>query len=89
LRWHEWRERTDDGELRLVRAVHHGGHWRVESRLKSEFGFQRLDPISSEDLSTLLEIIQNKYRRGRAPHEHIAQLKTLVEEAEAREAAED
>jgi len=85
MRWHEWRDRTDDGELRLVRAVHHGGHWRVQARLKSETGFQELDPIPLEDLEALLEIIENKYRRGRAPHEHIAQLQGLVEEAERRE----
>jgi len=82
MRWHEWRDRTEDGELRLVRAVHHGGIWRVQARRASETDFADLDPIPLEDLETLLEIVENKYRRGRAPHEHIAQLRELVEEAE-------
>ncbi len=84
MRWHEWRDRTDDGELRLVRAVHHGGIWRAEARLRSEPEFTALDPIPLEDLETLLGIVEDKYRRGRAPHEHVVQLQGLVEEAEQR-----
>jgi hypothetical protein len=82
MRWHEWRDRTEGGELRLVRAVHHGGTWRAQARLASETEFAELDPIPLEVLETLLEIVENKYRRGRAPHEHIARLQQLVEEAE-------
>ena len=82
MRTHEWRDRTDEGEVRLVRGINHGGHWRIEARLKSELSFQELDPPPLEDLEALLEIVENKYRRGCAPHEHIEQIVSLVEQAE-------
>ena len=84
MRHHEWRDRTEDGELRLLRASHHGGRWRVEARLKSEEDFVELDPIPADDLEVLLDVVENKYRRGRAPHEHVIQLQGLLDEARAR-----
>lgn len=85
MRSHEWRDRTDDGELRLVKAEHHGGRWRILARLKSEPAFVELDPLPLHDLEILLGVVEGKYRRGRAPHEHLAQIQGLIEEAEARE----
>lgn len=83
MRSHEWRDRTDDGETRLLRAVHHGGQWSVEARLKSDPAFVRLDPIPLEDLRMLCQVVSDKYRRGRAPHEHVLQLQAMLEKAEA------
>lgn len=89
MRSHEWRDHDEHGEQRLLRARQHAGRWQLEARLKSDSGFQRLDPPPLHDLEMLLEIVSAKYRRGRAPHEHIAELQALVDAARAREGQPD
>ena len=81
---HEWRERTEEGETRLVRAVHHAGRWTLEARLKSEPAFVALDPIPLDDLHELRDVIARKYQRGRVPREQLLALDALIEEREAQ-----
>lgn len=78
---HEWRERTDEGELRLVRARHHGGRWRLQSRLRSAEGWSDHEPPLLEDLLALRDVLDRKYRRGRVPHELRAEVDALIEAA--------
>ena len=81
---HEWRDRTDADELRLVRARRHGGRWRITARLKSEQAFVELDPPPLSDLLALVDIMAGKYRRGRVPHAHLIEVEALVEQAQRR-----
>ena len=65
MKKHEWREKTEDGEVRLVTATRHAGKWALQACLKSEDEWTEKKPIPLEDLESLLEIITNKYRRNR------------------------
>lgn len=79
MRRHEWRDENEDGERRLVRATHHGGRWRVQARLKSDAAFAELDPIPMDILHTLRDVLADKYRWGKVPHEQLVKLDALIE----------
>jgi hypothetical protein len=75
---HEWRERTEDGEIRFVRASKHGGAWGIQSRLKSEEHWTAHDPIELSDLEQLRDLIWRKYQRRRASYEDVQQIDDLI-----------
>ncbi len=78
---HEWREDTDEGEVRCVRATRNGKHWTLEARLKSEPDWTVLSPPPLDDLQELRDVLWRKYQRGRVPHDHVLQLDAMIEEA--------
>ena len=78
MKKHEWREKTEEGETRLVTATRHGGKWQLQSRLKSEDEWTRFEKIQLDDLETLLDIISRKYQRNRVPHEHVQEIETMI-----------
>jgi chromosomal replication initiation ATPase DnaA len=84
MKKHEWRETTDEGATRLVTATRHAGKWQLRSRLKSETEWTHFSAISLDDLETLHEIISNKYRRNRVPHDHVLEIDALIEAAKLR-----
>lgn len=79
---HEWRNRTEDGELRFVRAHKHGGDWSFQARLKSEEEWSSLDPIPHPDLEKLREVIFNKYQRRRVPYEDVEQIDAMLQDSQ-------
>ena len=78
MKKHEWREKTEDGEVRLVTASRHAGKWQLQSRLKTETEWTKFPKISLEDLESLREIIWNKYQRSRVPHGHVLEIDRLI-----------
>lgn len=84
MKKHEWRETTEDGEVRLVTATRHAGKWKLRSRLKSEPEWTNFDAIPLDDLETLHEIISKKYQRNRVPHAQILEIETLMAAAKPR-----
>ena len=84
MKKHEWRERTEDGEVRLVTASRHAGKWQLQSRLKTETEWTKFPKISLEDLESLREIIWNKYQRSRVPHGHVLEIDKLIANAKNR-----
>jgi len=84
MKKHEWREKTEEGEVRLVTATRHAGKWQLQSRLKSEDEWTQFPKIQLEDLETLLEIIQRKYQRNRVPHAQIKEIEQLIAAAKPR-----
>lgn len=78
MKKHEWREKNEEGETRLVTATRHGGKWKLQSRLKSEDEWTNFDKIGLEDLETLLDIVERKYARNRVPHEHVQEIEKLI-----------
>ena len=78
MKKHEWREKTKDGETRLVTATRHAGKWQLQSRLKSEDEWTKFPLIELDDLETLHEIIEKKYQRSRVPHAHIKEIESLI-----------
>lgn len=81
---HEWRENTDDGEVRLVTATRHAGKWKLRARLKSEAEWTDYPVIPLEDLESLHEIVANKAQRQRVPFEHVAEIEKLIAGAKSR-----
>ena len=84
MKKHEWREKTEEGETRLVTATRHAGKWQLQSRLKSENEWTRFPKIELEDLETLLDVIERKYQRSRVPHEHVLEIEKLIAAAQPR-----
>ena len=78
---HAWRERTEDGELRFVRATKHGAAWTLQSKLKSEEHWTMHDPIGLDDLNQLRDVIQRKYQRRRATLADMQHIDDLIAEA--------
>ncbi len=75
---HEWRERTDEGELRFVRASKHGGHWTFQSKLKSEEHWTDHDPVALDDLVSFRDVLWRKYQRRRASYEDVQQVDEMI-----------
>ena len=84
MKKHEWREKTEDGETRLVTATRHAGKWQLQSRLKSEDEWTKFPVIELEDLESLLDIVQRKYNRSRLPFEHVKEIEALIAAAQNR-----
>ena len=84
MKKHEWREKTEDGETRLVTATRHGGKWKLRSRLKSDSEWTNFPTIELEDLETLHEVISRKYQRSRVPHEHVLEIEALMSAAKRK-----
>jgi len=84
MKKHEWREKTEDGETRLVTATRHAGKWRLQSRLKSEPEWTQFPTIELDDLETLHDIISKKYQRNRVPHAQILEIEALIAAAKPR-----
>ena len=78
MKKHEWREKTEGGETRLVTATRHGSKWQLQSRLKSEDEWTKFPKIQLDDLETLLDVISKKYQRNRVPHEHVQEIETMI-----------
>lgn len=81
MKKHEWREKTEDGQTRLVTATRHGGKWQLQSRLKSEDEWTKFPKIELEDLETLHDLISRKYQRNRVPHDHVLEIEALIAKA--------
>ena len=84
MKKHEWREKTEDGEVRLVTVARHAGKWKLQSRLKSEDEWTQFPKIELEDLETLLDIIERKYQRNRVPYEQVKEIEALIATARPR-----
>ncbi len=78
MKKHEWREKTESGDTRLVTVTRHAGKWQLRARLKSEPEWTHFPKIALDDLETLHEIISRKYQRNRVPHEQILEIEALI-----------
>ncbi len=88
-RKHEWRENTEEGDIRFVTAKREGGNrqgggWEFQVRLKSEDEWTVLEKIPLDDLEYLREILWKKYQRKRVPYEQVLELDALIERAKAK-----
>ncbi len=87
MKKHEWRERTDEGELRFWRASLFGGNWTLHSRLKHEEEWNDHSPMSLEQVTALREVLFRKYQRRRCAWEEVEKLDRMIEDMEKAEAA--
>ena len=76
---HNWKETTDDGQKREVRATKFGGVWRLQSKLKHETLWTHHDMPLLEDLVALRDVLFRKYNRKRLPWEDVVAIDAMIE----------
>jgi len=77
---HIWKETTEEGEKREVRAHKEGGKWRVQAKLNSEEAWTYYKRPEIRDLEALVEILERKYRRKRVAFDDITLAKRMIQE---------
>ena len=82
---HIWTEKDEEGRKREVRATKFGGAWRLQSKSAGEESWTYYELPLLEDLRTLKDIVERKYRRRRASAEDVVAVEKLVKEREAEE----
>ena len=75
---HTWKERTEDGDKREVRAVKFGGHWRIQAKLRNDPQWTYFDTPPMDDLLELREVLFRKYQRRRAAVEDVLLINSLI-----------
>jgi len=78
---HVWKEVTEEGEKREIRAHKEGGKWLLQAKLKSEekWTYYKKYP-EIRDLESLVEILEKKYRRKRVSYDDIRLAKRMIQE---------
>lgn len=79
---HEWKERGEDGEVRVHRASRHLGRWTFTTRLKPGEDWLVLEAPGRAFLSALREKMLAKYRRRRLPWEHVEEIEKMMPKEE-------
>jgi len=79
---HSWKETTEDGDRREVRASKFGGNWRIQSRLKGEEMWTYYDKPRIEDVKELRDVLFRKYQRRRATHEELIAVEAWIKRLE-------
>jgi len=82
---HIWTEKDGNGTKREVRATKFAGAWRFQSKSAGDLEWTYHDVPPLEDLLTLREIIQRKYRRRRASAEDLASVEKLIHDGAGNE----
>lgn len=75
---HEWRERTEEDEIRFLRAWRSLGRWHFLSTLKSDPGWTPVPEPSREMLVALRQKLFDKYQRRRIPWEHVEEIGRMI-----------
>jgi hypothetical protein len=78
---HVWKETTETGEKREVRASKFGGVWRIQSKLKGEGSWTYHESPSSADLEQLRDVLFRKYQRRRVPYEDVVLIEKMMKRA--------
>jgi hypothetical protein len=77
---HIWTEKDSEGRKREVRATKFGGSWRLQAKSSDDARWTYYDVPRLEDLLTLKDIIDRKYRRRRASADDLATIEELIRE---------
>lgn len=77
---HVWRETTEEGEKREVRATKFAGKWTLQSKLRDDPGWTYHDRPLPADLEALRELIFRKYQRKRASYEDLRSVERMIAE---------
>ncbi len=79
---YEWRERTPDG-TRLYWAGRFARAWRIETRLKAEEGWTRLEPpFDPAVLVALRDVLWARYQRRKLPFEVVREIDVQLPSAD-------
>jgi hypothetical protein len=83
---HIWKETTEDGEKREVRAIKFGRAWRIQAKLKHEAAWTYYDVPLTGDLHELRDVLFRKYQRRRAAYEDVVLIEKMLAEREKEQA---
>ena len=75
---HVWRERTEEGDQREVRATKFGGRWKLQSKLRDDAGWTYHDAPARTDLETLRDLLFRKYQRRRATYDDVQDIEAMI-----------
>ncbi len=75
---HIWTERDAEGRKREVRATKFGGEWQLQAKTAGDENWTYFDDPPMEDLITLRDIVERKYRRRRASYEDVVAIEKLI-----------
>jgi hypothetical protein len=76
---HVWKEVTEDGEKREIRASKFGRDWKFQSKLRHEENWTYHDVPSLQDLEALHDILFRKYQRKRLAYDDVAAIEKMIE----------
>jgi len=79
---HTWKNTTEDGEKREVRAEKFGKKWRLQAKLKHDDRWTYYDDPLLEDLIELRDVLFRKYQRRRASHEELVDIENIIKRME-------
>lgn len=82
---HIWTEKDAEGRKREVRATKFGGQWRLQAKMHGDETWAYYDEPAMEDLLTLKDILERKYRRRRASFEDVVSLEEMIRKRTADE----
>lgn len=75
---HEWRERTEEGEIRFLRAWRGQGRWHFLTTLKTDPDWTPRPEPTREMLDALRKKLMDKYQRRRVPWEQVEEIDKLI-----------
>ena len=82
---HIWTEKDGEGRKREVRATKFGGQWRLQAQTAPDETWTYYEEPLMEDLLTLKDILERKYRRRRASYEDVTSLEEMIRQRTADE----
>ncbi len=75
---HVWKNRTEDGRKRQIKAQLFGRKWTVTSRCEDEEEWTTHTPPLLDDLEYLETILFNKYQRKHGSWDHLQGVRKLI-----------
>ena len=87
MKRHEWRERSEDGNVRYLRAEHFGSEWKLFSTLKTDPEWYEHSPITLEEWRMIRDVLFRKYQRRRGQWKEVESIDKRIEDMEAEAAA--
>jgi len=79
MKRHEWRERSNEGEVQIFRATKHGGKWTLQSKQKGADYWNRHDPLTRADILIIRTMLERKYQRNRVPFKDLDSINKWLE----------
>lgn len=83
---HEWRERKEDGRLRILRAQWDSKKWSFTETYKDIPNWRTLTTPPLEDYEMLRDVLWRKYQRKRLPWRFVEEIDVLIEDMRGGEA---
>lgn len=75
---HEWRDRSEDGRLRIVRAQWDSRKWSFTETYKDVPEWRMITTPVLEDYERLREVLWRKYQRKRLPWRFVEKLDVVI-----------